>query len=228
MMSEDSTIVSFKKNSAGDIIFEINPQNIRISLVIKTILLILLKITLPLFAFFDFLATKKKLVISSIGLGIGLGLSVLVTQHPDALQAFPELTSSKDNKIAVNQIQIPSIDFRSQVVPGNVQDIFENISLEYLIHDERSSELGGSFPVVVAQVGGLDILNNLEKVQIGDEVLVRGSNNALYQFRVTEIRDMKAEFLAHVIGANDESIILYKSKNVLRTRIYIVIAKPIK
>ncbi len=227
-MSDENSIVSFKKNTAGDVIFEINPQNIRVTSLIKALLSLLLKIFLPVFAFFDFLASKRKLVISSVGLGIGLGLSVLVTQHPDTLQAFPTFTTADNSKISVQQLVIPRIDFSSNVVSGNVQDLVENVSLEYLIHDERSSELGANFPVVIAQVGLQDILKNLEQVQIGDELIVQGSNFAEYKFRVTEIRDMKAEYLPNVIGVNSESVIVYKSKNLLRTRIYIVIAKPVQ
>lgn len=226
-MSDENKVINFKRNSAGDLMFEMNPQYIRVTSIIKALLSVFLTITLPVFAFFDFLASKRKLVISSVGLGIGLGLSVLVTQRPDTLQAFPYLATS-GTKIAVAQLLIPSIDFSSQVISGSVQNIFENAAMEYLIHDERSSELGSHLPVVIAQVGVQDILKNLEKVQIGDEVIVYGSNSAEYKFRVTEIRDMKAEFLPNVIGVNSESIILYKSKNTLRTRVYIVIAKPVK
>lgn len=227
-MSHENKIFNLSRNAKGDLVFEVNPPIIGITSVIKAFLSLLLKILLPLFSFFDFLASKKKLVISSVGLGIGLGLSVLVTQRPDTLQAFPTLALSDSTNIYVNRLIIPKIDLSSEVATGNVQDIFENVIIDTLIHDERSSELGGLQPVVVTQVGLADILGNLEDLEIGDEIQVQGTNNAFYLFKIIEIRDMKSEYLPNVIGVNEDSLIVYKSKNVLRTRLYMVIARPVR
>lgn len=227
-MSKENKVLSVHKNTQGDVVLEFNPQNITFVAVIKIILSSFLKIFLPIFAFFDFLATKKKLVISGAGLGIGLGLSVLVTQHPDTLQAFPTIVGDSNTPIVAQQIVISSIDLSSFVVSGSVQDIFKSPGSGLLIHDERSSELGGNYPVVIAEVGLQNILSNLDNVQIGDTVIVRGSNAADYKYAVTEIRDMKAEYLPNVIGANSDSVIIYKAKNFLRTQLFMVIAKPIK
>lgn len=226
-MSQKNSILSLHKNSKGDLIFEINPQIISAKLIIKSILSILLKLLLPIFSFFDFLANKRKLVISSVGLGIGLGLSVLVTQHPDTLQAFPLLSISSLTNIRAQRLVISSIDLSVPVETGSVQDLLENISLDVLIHDNRSADLGSYQPVVISEVGLKTILKDLEKVRIGDEIIIEGSNNAKYLYRVTEIRDMKAEYLPNIIGVNDDSVILYKSKNLLRTQLFIVIAKPV-
>lgn len=224
-MSAEKPFVKLHKNTKGDIIFEFNPHTFTITSLIRIVLTLLLKIFLPLFALIDFLASKKKLVISSVGLGIGLGLSVLVTQHPDTLQAFPTLNEAEKQSIYVQQIRIPSIDLFTPVERGNVQDVLENVSIHSLVHDERSAELGGSYPVVVAEVGLDAILKNLEQVQIGDNIVVQGSNEAEYHFTVTEIRDMKAEYLPNVVGVNTNALILYKSKNALRTQLFMVIAK---
>jgi len=227
-MVEKNSIFSLRKNPKGEIILEFSPEIITFKKVVKGILLILLKVSTPIFSFFDFLASKRKLVISSIGLGIGLGLSVLVTQRPDTIQAFPQLSVVNNFNIRVERIVISSIDLSVNVVTGNVQNLVENIQLGELVHDERSSELGSSNPVVVADVGIKNILVNLESVKIGDEIQIQGSNNATYRFKVSEIRDIKAEYLPNVIGSQEESLILYKSKNVLRTKLYILIAKPVK
>lgn len=227
-MSQKKRVLNLHKNSSGDLIFEINPQQISAKLIIKTILSIILKLFLPLFSFFDFLASKRKLVISAVGLGIGLGLSVLVTQHPDTLQAFPSLSLSNLSKIRAQNLTISSIDLSTGVETGSVQDLFENISLDVLVHDQRSADLGSYSPVVIADVGLKPILKDLEKVKIGDEIIIKGSNNAKYIYRVTEIRDMKAEYLSNVIGVNDDSIIIYKSQNLLRTQLFMIIAKPVK
>ena len=227
-MSQKNSVFSLHKNSHGDLIFEINPQKLSGKLIIKSILSILLKILLPVFSVFDFLASKRKLVISSVGLGIGLGLSVLVTQHPDTLQAFPSLSLANLSKIRAQRLVISAIDLSVPVETGSVQDLLENISLDVLIHDERSADLGNYQPVVISEVGLKTILKDLEKVRIGDEIVIEGSNTAQYLYRVTEIRDMKAEYLPNVIGVNDDSLILYKSKNLVRTQLFIVIAKPVK
>lgn len=226
-MTDENKVFGLSKNARGEIVFEIHPQNLSIVSLIKGVLAVLLRILLPLFTFFDFLATKRKLVISSVGLGIGLGLSVLVTQRPDALQAFPSLVGTQNRNIRAQSVTIPSIDLSTPVTTGNVQDLLENVTLNSLVHDERSAELGNTEPVVIAEVGLQNILSELQAVQIGDEIQVQGSNNGLYRYKVTEIRDMKAEYLPNVIGVTQEALILYKSKNILRTQLYMVIAKQV-
>lgn len=227
-MSNNNRVISLTKSIKGDLIFEINPQKLSFKLLIKSLISLTLKILLPIFSFFDFLASKRKLVISSVGLGIGLGLSVLATQHPDTLQAFPSLALSNLSQIRPEQLVISSIDLSVPIETGSVQDLLENISLDVLIHDERSADLGSFKPVVISEVGLKSILKELEKVAIGDEISIQGSNNAKYLYRVTEIRDINSEYLPNVIGLNEDSLVLYKSKNLLRTQLYILIAKPIK
>lgn len=218
-------IIQLRKNAQGDIIFEINPQSLSATTIIKALFSLLLKVFLPVFAFFDFLATKRKLVISSVGLGIGLGLSVLVTQRPDTLQAFPTLATQNITDIYASRVIISSIDLSTAVTKGNLQDLFDTVSLQGLVHDERSAALGGRHPVVIAEVGFSNILQNLDSVQIGDEIRVVGTNEAVYSYRVTELRDMNSEYLPNVIGVNQDALILYKSKNILRTQLYMVIAQ---
>lgn len=226
-MQNTYKIINLSKNAKGELIFEFLPENITVTSIIKGFFVILLKITAPMFRFFDFLASKKKLVISAVGLGIGLGLSVLVTQRPDAIQAFPELVGVTDSQVRASQLIISSIDLSAPVVTGSVQDLIKNAGLSELIHDERSANLGGQTPVVISDVSIKNILSDLESVKIGDTVLITGSNSAQYTYKVTEIRDMKAEYLPNVIGANAESLILYKAKNLLRTQLYMLIAKPV-
>lgn len=225
-MIDEQTILNFSKNPHGDIIIEFNPRNIKFSIVIKSILALLIKIFMPVFTIFDFLASKRKLVVSSVGLGIGLGLSVIVTQRPDTLQAFPAYSSTLAGNIRVQRIIVSSTDLSASVISGNLQDMFKNVTLNALVHDERSAGLGSTKPVVIAEVGVQNVLKDLELLQIGDKIEVIGSNNAHYLFKVTELRDMKAEYLPSVIAVHDESIILYKPKNVLRTQLYMVVAKP--
>jgi hypothetical protein len=226
-MLDEKNILKLHKNSHGDIIFEFNPQNFSITGLIKIFLNLILNIFLPIFAFFDFLASRKKLVISAVGLGIGLGLSVLVTQQPDSLQAFPALITS-NAQVRAKRLVISSIDLSSTVEVGNIQDLIGNATQNSLVHDERSAQIGDQEPVVIAEVGVPKILDQLHQVAIGDEIQVYGTNNAIYKYRVTEIRDMKAEYLPNVIGAHQESVIIYKPSNLFRTQLYMVIAKPIK
>lgn len=226
-MSKKDTFMSLTKNSKGELIFEVNPEAITAFSIIKGVFALLLKIFLPIFSIFDFLASRRKLVISSIGLGIGLGISVLVTQRPDTIQAFPDFSIQNTQTIRVQRVIIPSIDLSAPVVTGSVQDLIENINLSELVHDNRSAGLGSHQPVVIADVGVKNILVNLELIKIGDDVTIQGTNNANYNYRVIEIRDMKAEYLPNVIGAQDETLIIYKAKNIFRTQLYMVIAKPV-
>ena len=218
-----------RKNNDWDISFnlaieELTFKNV-LKLVIKRLLSFVVWFFIPLFSFFDLLATKRKLVISSVGLGIGLGLSVLVTQHPDILQAFPQLNIQDTTGVHVARLHISNIDLSVPVIHTSVQDVVNNTTSNALVHDERSGKLGGKSPVVIAQVGLDPILRELESVAIGDTIIVEGSNGAQYHFIVTQIRDMQAEYLPSVVGAHESALIIYKPKNVLRTRLYMVIAQ---
>lgn len=231
-MSEKKASIFLRKSAQGDLILEIKPENFSVRGVLKAavklVLSSLITITFPIFAFLDALASRKKLVISSIGLGVGLGLSVLITQRPDALQAFPDLATESTVEIRAARVVIPSIDLSTSVTTGSLQDLLKNSTIDTLIHDDRSAAVGSSGPVVIADVGVTNILENLEQVTIGDVVEVKGTNNATYNYRVTEIRDMKAEYLPNVVGAYQNVLILYKANNLFRTQLHIVIASPVK
>lgn len=225
---EDSLrVLTIRKNAQGEIILEVQPRNIRLKSLVKGFLSVLVAICIPVFSFFESLAVRKRLVVTSVGLGIGLGFSVLVTQHPDTLQAFPVIPATYTTPIRATRVTIPSIDLDSKVVTGTVQEVWESFTLESLVHDERSSELGGSTSVVIAEVGLSGILTDLESVALGDTIEVRGSNSALYRYTVTEIRDIRAEHIGSVIDTGANSLVLYKAKNMLRSQLYMLIAQPI-
>jgi hypothetical protein len=226
--SKSEPIISFKKKKSGDLFFELDLRAfLNIKQLIKFLLSILLYISNPVFRFFDFLASKRKLVISAVGLGLGLGLSVLVTQRPDALQAFPELINNNARQIEVSSLKIETIDLYTEVKKGSVVDVFNNLAINYLIHDDRSGNLGSKQPLVIASMGNRDILENLQAVEIGNEIILIGSNNGVYKYRVIEIRDAHADNLPAIISSQDNSLIVYKPTNFLRTKIYAVVARPI-
>jgi hypothetical protein len=233
-MNNQKKFLAVKKLKTGDLVFEINPQSFgnlflfsrsKFEKMIKLFLSLILIIFLPIFSVFDKLAEKRKLVVSSVGLGIGLGLSIIITQRPDVLQAFPVL----DNQISVGAeakyLKIPSIDIYSQVRRDGVDSLTKGIIEDELVHLNGSGFLGGSEPVVIADLSLKKILDNLEKIKIGDEIIIDGSNNGKYRYKVVEIRDTEAQYLQHVITKEVDSIILYKSNNLLRTQLFIVIAK---
>lgn len=223
-MFDSEKIVNFSKNKKGDLVFEFHPHKISAYEVIKQTLTLLLIIFVPFFKFLDFLAERKKLLIVSVGLGIGFGLSVLITQRPDSLQAFPVLGVNRNTQVTIDSISIPSLNFFSTVTSGSMQDVFANVLEDELIHDQRSANLGEGKTIVISSVGAKNILTDLEKLTIGDEILVTGSNTAEYRYKVIEIRDMQAEYLPHVISAHENALILYTATNILRTQLYMVIA----
>lgn len=223
-MFDSKKIVDISKNKKGDVVFEFHPAQITAYEMIKQTFKLVLIIFVPFFKFLDFLALRRKLVIVSVGLGIGFGLSVLITQRPDSLQAFPTLGLNKNSQVAIDSITIPSLNFFSTVNSGSLQDVFTNVLEHELIHDERSGNLTEGKTIVISSVGAKNILADLEKLQIGDEIILTGSNTAEYSYKVIEIRDMQAEYLPHVISAHEDALILYTATNILRTQLYMVIA----
>jgi len=66
----------------------------------------------------------------------------------------------------------------------------------------------------------------MEAISIGDEIIVIGKNNGTYKYRVIEIREIEAQYLTNVIDKEENSLIIYKPENLLRTRLFVVVAKP--
>jgi len=215
-------------SKSKDIILEINFNFSHETLkrIIKGLLGFVFKIFLPLFSFFDKLAEKRKLVISSFGLGIGLGLSIIITQRPDALQAFPNLVNQMMVGVEVKTIEIPKIDLSLNVRHNSLNSFVENVVSNELIHIDGSGYLGQNKPMVVADLSSKNLLMKIEGMGIGDEIVAIGKNNGTYKYRVIEIRETESQYLPHVIAKEENSLILYKSQNLIRTRVFIIVAKP--
>lgn len=230
MIDQKKSFVSVYKNAKNELVIEFQPQDLSLrkflKFVIKSFLSLLVKIFTPIFAILDFLATKKQLVLSSVGLGIGLALSVLISQRPDALFAFPPMVDRKP-QVYTQKMEIEKIDLSVPVELGTVQDILQTFSSSGLVHDERSAGLSSGVSVIF-DTGVGDSLEQFDKVRIGDRIELTGTNEAKYIYSVTEIRTVDSEYLPNVVGLYDEAVIIYKPLNLLRTRLYIVIAQPLE
>lgn len=227
-MYDTNSLFKFKKMRSGDLVLEFTPNVSRETLksLIKWSFKFIFKIFSPIFYFFDKLAEKRKLVISSVGFGIGLGLSIIVTQRPDTLQAFPVFENISVVGTQAKIIKFPRIGFYELVKGGNLSDITQNVFENELIHVNGSGFLGQKSPVVIADLGTKNLLHSLESVKIGDEVVVIGKNNGTYKYRVIEIREIDSQYLNNVIDQAENSVVIYRSQNLLRTQLYIVVAKP--
>jgi hypothetical protein len=229
-MSVLKTAVKIKKMRSGDVILELTPDfsNFSMKRVVKFFLSLLLKIFLPIFSLFDRLAEKRKLVISSVGLGIGLGLSIIVTQRPDTLQAFPVLVYKNNLGSSVEVLKISKLDLYATVRQASLTSFTENIVSDDLIHLEGSGFLGQNKPVVIADLSSRNLLSEIENLNIGDEIMAVGQNNGTYKYRVIEIREIEAQYLPQVIASKENSLVIYKAKNLLRTQLFIVVSIPVE
>ncbi|MBU0974274.1 hypothetical protein KKD03_01070 [Patescibacteria group bacterium] len=227
-MSDKENIIKVKKLRSGDIVFEFTP-NISHDVVKKLIkgsVRVIYKLFSPIFSFFDKLAERRKLVISSVGLGIGFGLSIIVTQRPDILQAFPVLEYGISVGSEVSVLKINKLNLYETIKIGSLADVYNNVFEDQLIHLEGSGFLGQKTPVVIADLGSTNLLKRLDAISIGDEIVVVGKNNGTYKYRVIEIREIEAQYLTNVIDREENSLIIYKPENLLRTRLFVVVAKP--
>lgn len=229
-MSNPKDFVEIKKQKSGDLILEINPDFFRPALkkVIKAFLRISLNIFLPIFSIFDKLAEKRKLVISGVGLGIGLGLSIIITQRPDTLQAFPLMSNQMAAGVEPRILRISQLDIYLSIKHDRLTSLLQNITTNELIHLDGSGFLGQKKPIIIADLSSKNLLNTFEEINIGDEIIIIGSNEGTYKYHVIEIRDTEAQYLPHVIAKEENSLIIYKPQNILRTQIFIVVAKPFK
>lgn len=226
-MFDNNKMIKVKKLKSGDVIFEITPSFSRLFLknLIKFFVKLIYKLFSPIFLFFDKLAEKKKLVISSVGFGIGLALSIITTQRPDALQAFPLMDSVSSLGADVGELKIPSLDLYETVRSGSLLNVSDNFFENQLVHLDNSGKLGQTNPIVIADLGTKNLLNKIDEIKIGSEIIAIGKNKGIYKFKVIETREVEAEYLPHIVAKEEEALILYKSNNLLRTRLFVVVAR---
>ncbi len=226
-MFDNNKMIKVKTLKSGDVIFEITPKFSRTFLknLIKFLVKLIYKLFSPIFSLFDKLAEKKKLVISSVGFGIGLGLSIITTQRPDTLQAFPLMDSFYSLGSQVSELKIPSLDLYETARSGSLLNLSDNLFENQLVHLDNSGKLGQMNPVVIADLGTKNLLEKIEEIRIGSEIIAIGKNKGIYKYKVIEIREVDAEYLPHIVAKEENALILYKANNILRTRLFIVVAR---
>jgi len=216
-------LIKFSKNRRGEVVMEINPPEISLKKIFKFFAIFLISVFNPIFNFFDSLAENRKLVISAVGLGIGLGLSIVTTQRPDILQAFG--SGEKINRlVSVSSLSIPNLNYYSAVNILEEDSLVSNVFSNKIFQLSKFGSLSSVTPIVITSFNQTSLIP-LDKVVIGDEVKVRGSNKGAYSFRVVEVKEIEAEYLTQVISRYEKALVMYMPLNVLRTRILVVVAR---
>lgn len=152
-----------------------------------------------------------------IGLGFGLGISLVVFQTPPQSLASAEIIQTEKG-IPVDQISIT--DNKGQI------RLQERVCVESCAVREHiaSVGLGKSAAVVLESLNG-DVLSTLQETHLGDELVLKGSNNGKYRYTVVETREINSDSLNVVISLQNSGVVLAGKKGLLGQKSVVVVAR---
>lgn len=214
-----------KKNT--DYQIEIDLSTDAVKKAIRWLLKLVVAIVVPPLSLLEKAGVHKRPVLVGLGLGLGFVFSILTTQRPDILQAFPAAAQNVGIVVQPQVLWVSRIDWHADISSQSVNEALLGRVVESLLLDPRSAGLGTQGNIVVFDnpIGGAE--KHLAQLKIGDEVVVRASNTAEYRYSITEIRQIQAEYLPHIFNMHSDALYLYAARNPLRTQLLVLVAKPI-
>jgi hypothetical protein len=193
--------VSLKRRKSGSLFLTINTRGWMDGLVKRII---------SGFVALDQITQHRAVFIAVAGIGLGLGLSLTVFQQPATINADTELVHiNQANRVEARELRLPTHKVATRI-----------------IWDERSAGLGETGAVLVEVKATHPISADVQKLSLGENIQVIGSNNGIYSFTVVETRELPASELNTVVQQNTETVVVYTPSTVLSTNVFIVIARP--
>lgn len=170
------------------------------------------------FMFLNSRAAQFGSLVMIAGLGLGLGLAWVVAGQPDVIQASAAGARS-GTRIYPRELQIESLKRTFHIGDEDV-----NRPVIRVFNPENS--LGEANPLVIADFSFTHDMAGILKLDLGDELEVLANNNGLYRYRVVETMVIESKDLQSVLDRQDEYLVLSTPMNQLRTKLYLVFARP--
>ncbi len=194
---------------------------------LKRILGVLITGTVKIVNYFDSPLAYRVFLAAVVGFGLGYGVSVTMINQPDMVQAIPAVDQS-EHRVVAKMVRVPRLDVAFRVEEGKVQELMVPRA-HSLVHVSKSGSLGSQNTTIITHSGILAGRTGiLEEIQLADEIVVLGSNDAHYSYRVTGIVQAHSDELSANIEHSSEELILYLPQNMLRSELLIIKSRAIR
>lgn len=194
-----------KRNKKGELILNINFNPL--SLIIKVL------------SSLDIIFNSKIFYSIPTGLGIGFGLGIVIFSNPSSTIANTPLFRSQLSNITPYRITLAEQNFTSLITK---QTSYSLIPLKWT--DKVVNFI--SFPGKENQqiiIGAKE--NFIQNVKLGEQIKIEGSNNGVYYYLVSQIREIKSEDINNLMSENNARLIILNPTNPLGSKYLVALAK---
>ncbi len=167
------------------------------------------KLTTFLHRFFSLDSYIRWAMVTGTALGIGMSVGFTVFENPNTSYASESVYVGENSGIEPVRVEIPSIELS--------ESVGEKISVA-----GYSSGLGRSQKL---EARNQKSIRQLQKIELGDRIIVLGSNNGVYSYRVSEIKTIAPERVDGELLVTDAPLVLTAKLGFLETRVFVVKGK---
>ena len=218
----DQESIFYKHNQKGDIVINLNLSAFRnliwwlgVSLVGRPFV----SLINLLYASISVVSAHRPLLFILSGLGLGFGLGLVVFQRPMTTLASPFPLAAQKSLISARQLEVGHVLFEVTATDSETNN-------GQAIHHLTTSAPLGTTGTVVLNVGWRHEINTyLEQTTLNDPLILIGSNNGRYEYRVVEIKEVGNEVLPTLFDQTGKALVLYTPSNLLQAKYLVVIAK---
>lgn len=148
-------------------------------------------------------------MVTGTALGIGMSVGFTVFENPSTSYASESVYVGEHSGIEPVRVEIPSIELSESV--GDKLGVAG-----------YSSGLGRSQKL---EARNQNCIRQLKKIQLGDRIIILGSNNGVYSYRVSEIKTIAPEKLDGELLVIDAPLVLTAKLGFLEPKVLVVVGK---
>lgn len=217
----DQESIFYKKNQTGDVIINLNLSAARDFLwygLVKMVVKPAVSVINLLYTSLNFASAHRPALFILSGLGFGFGLGLVVFQRPMSTLASPLPMRVSQASVTVQQLEIGNVSFEVSLSDaGSDETTIQQLA--------TSAPLGKEGSLVLHLGWRSEATTYLENATLNDPLIVIGSNNGRYSYRVVEIKEVDNEMLSTLFNQTGKALVIYAPTNLLHTKYLVVIAR---
>lgn len=196
---------SIKRNKKAEIILDVHLSPMPVILRLANLI--------------DKLFSSKIFYSIPMGLGIGFGFAIVVFSSPANTIANSQLQVNNRTQITPLEITLTNINYTSQIRNQTAYSLipvkWNDNTINFINFPGRSDN-----QLIIASKS-----NFLQDVRLGETVIIKGSNNGIYQFSIYEIKEIESKDINNLMVNNQAKVIILNPTNVLGTKYLTALAK---
>jgi hypothetical protein len=196
---------SIKRNKKAEIILDVQLNPLPVILRIANII--------------DKLFSSKVFYSIPMGLGIGFGFAIVVFSSPSSTIANSQLQVKNTAQITPLEITLTDINYTSQV---KNQTAYSLIPVKWNDNTINFINFPGKTDNQLIIASKSNFLND---VRLGEKVIIKGSNNGIYQFSIYEVKEIESKDINNLMVNNQAEVIILNPINMIGTKYQAALAK---